>query len=252
MQTGEIILREAKWEVPLIPRITAISFSLLPSIALSPLALLIILHMLRKIRIPPFKYSKKRFEHYRDFNNVKASTYYWTFAISGLILILMAFASSYFSRSLSREFGYPGMTMLIIPAAYTLNVILKEYKKTHLAILLIAIFVYMLGLVTPAKIPWYEDYRILTICWRSAFQQYYLYSITISKLHDLTTPLIIYAEDKTALGYSYRLLHDTETSRGLIRAYVVKHLDLDHIDHGLSVVYSANASLDIVVALQPK
>lgn len=250
MQTGEVILHEARWEAPVIPRITVISFSLLPSIALGPLALLFTLHILRKIRIPPLKHREK-FKHYQDSNDDKHFTYYWAFTISGIILILMAFAFSYFSRSLSREFGYPGVMMLIVPAAYTLNLIIRGCsKRMYLVILLISILVYILGLVTPAKIPWYEDYRPLTICWRSAFQQYYLYSTTISKFHDLTTPLIVYSEDKTALGYVYRLLYDAEIPRELIKVYVMKHLNLDHTGRGLSVVYVAKASLSIAVAFK--
>jgi len=251
LQTGEVVLREVKWEAPVIPRITAISFSLLPSIALAPLVLLIVLLILRKIGILPLKYNREIFRHYQDFNN--KFTYYWTFAISGLILILMAFVSSYFSRSFGRELGYPGMMMLIIPAAYTLNIILKGCnKKTYLIVLLVAIFVYLLGLATPAKTPWYEDYRTLTVHWRPAFKQYYLYSITILKLHDLTTPLTIYAEDKITLSYLYKLLYTAKIPKGLIRVHVAGYPDLNNIARELSVVYSANAPLDIVVVLRSK
>ena len=140
--------------------------------------------------------------------------------------------------------------MFTIPAAYTLTTVLRANRKTRIILILLTILVFVLGFATPTKVPWYKDYRIMTIYWRSAFHQYYLYSINVSKFHDLTTPLIIYSEDRTALGYTYRLLHNITIPRDLIRVYVVKQLSLNNVDQELNLIYSAGVPLDIAVFTQ--
>ncbi|RLI82345.1 hypothetical protein DRP04_04185 [Archaeoglobales archaeon] len=241
---GAYHLRTTRWSSPVVPRITAFSFALLPSLALTPLVTLILIRVMILLEIV-HKNEAKGFE---QLDVAVKRTLYPVFLLYSLILVLGGFVASFFSNSLSREFGYVGIMLLAIPTSYALSLFRSSRGKCAVLLYLLLILSLILGFATPSAIPWYDGYRDLTLDWRSSFLSFYSHAVNIARFYDAGAGLhlFLYSVDKVPVSYAYLQLHGSILPRGHILVSTIKNSWNFEINKLLDIVYSANHCVAVV------
>ncbi|MEM4677422.1 MAG: hypothetical protein QXY55_05995 [Candidatus Korarchaeota archaeon] len=197
----QLMKRSIKWSAEGVPRVTAYSWVLLISLAVTPL----ISNILDKL--------VNKHKHVLPRNHS-----YTLFALSGVLFVGLGFIATFFSNSLGRELYYPGLMLLGMTTPYSLKDLTKKGKTWIITYLLILVSI-IVGLITPAKMPLYEPYRKLTIAWRGSDYIHYLYAMSVSRfIGDVTPPMYVKSDDEIPLSYSLLVIHGRPFKAFLIRS----------------------------------
>jgi len=192
---------DVKWSAEEVPRITAYSWVLLISLAITPLISDLLDKLVSKQkRVLPGNYN------------------YMLFALVGVLFIGLGFTATFFSNSLGRELYYPGLVLLGMATPYSLKDLAKKREAWMVMNLLILASI-AVGLITPTKMPLYEPYRKLTIAWRGSDYIHYLYAMTVSHfIEDATPPMYVKSDDEIPLSYSLLVIHGRPFKTFLIKS----------------------------------
>lgn len=210
---GEIELREVRWNSPEIPRATAISFSLLPALALCQ-------PIMKLFQLFTARFDTALRDVRENSLGIANRPYYVKiFLVTAIVLSILSFLCSFFSNSLNRELGVPAMGFLAFSTIYVTNIIWSKGIVFRLILLFLAMLAFTANWATPLTIPWYKDYTSITIAWRTAFYKYYLQSFNIMRFYDFVTPITIYTRDKVCLEYVSMMLYSINVPRNLIKVY---------------------------------
>ncbi|MEM3465882.1 MAG: hypothetical protein QW566_05355 [Candidatus Jordarchaeales archaeon] len=197
----QLMRRSVKWSAEEVPRVTAYSWVLLISLAITPL----ISNLLDKL------VSKQK--------NILPRNYSYTLlALTGVLFVGLGFIATFFSNSLGRELYYPGLMLLGMATPYSLKDLTKKGKVWMITYLLILASI-TVGLITPTKMPLYEPYRELTIAWRGSDYTHYLYAMSVSHfIEDVTPPMYVKSDDEIPLSYSLLVIHGRPFKAFLIKS----------------------------------
>ena len=64
-----------------------------------------------------------------------------------------------------------------------------------------------LGIISPTVIPWYPEYREITLHWRPAYKSHYSVALNIMKYYVSEAFIEVRSYDPVPLNYAYIILH---------------------------------------------
>jgi len=153
--------RELKmFNIPAVPRLTALSWALPPVLAYTPLI----------------------FTMYDILRSRKTSinTMYLVFSSTSAIFLISGYLTTFFSNSLARELYFPAYMLLYILITYTLPG-LTRHKASTLIVLILVAFASIAGLCTPIRSPSIPQYLDIARSIRSSSLQHYVYAQSLLK-----------------------------------------------------------------------